>query len=73
MANLKRYFSDIRLYLTKRWRNANDKFQHIKDEVLRKILERTMDAEDLRKEVGNHLKPTPMGVVVSDILTVKKC
>jgi hypothetical protein len=31
-----------------------------------------MDAEDLKKEVSDHLKPTPIAVVVSDIPTVKK-
>jgi esterase/lipase len=71
-ANLKTYFSKIKQYLTKRWRNANNKFRSIDDEVLRKILERTMDAEDLKKEVSDHLKPTPIAVVVSDIPTVKK-
>jgi hypothetical protein len=31
-----------------------------------------MDAEELRKEVGNHLKPMPINVAVCDIPTVKK-
>lgn len=65
-ANLQSYFSNIRQYLTTRWCNDNDKLGNVVDPVLRKILQHTMEAEDLRKEVGNHLKPKPIGVVVCD-------
>jgi hypothetical protein len=43
----------VKEYMTKRWRDGSDMFAGIKDEALKKILERTMVVEDLRKEVNN--------------------
>jgi hypothetical protein len=72
-ANLKAYFSIIKQYLTKRWHNKRDKFQNIVDEVLRKILECTIEVEKLRKEVGVYLRPTTAGdagnLDIRDVLT----
>jgi hypothetical protein len=48
------YFSVVRDYLTRRWRDGTDAFTSIKDEVLQIILEGTMMVEDTRREVRDH-------------------
>jgi hypothetical protein len=51
------YFSVVKNYLISRWKDKADRFKGIKDSCLRKILERTVEVEVLRKEVQKHIFP----------------
>jgi hypothetical protein len=53
--NPETYFSTVKGHLFKCWNDRSDAFSKIADEALKKIIERTMEVDKVRKDIKEHM------------------